>query len=388
MINKKIICRITDSFPPPWSGLNPGPYELSLAQIAQGHLVHVITKKTKDKIIDSSMDLDVHRVWGKSIFFEFSILLKFILLNKRFSFDVLHFHGSVGVILASIVRIWFPKIVISRSIHCVRKSQYKKSLVDRDKFYHLKKCLELFMERRALKNSDILLPVGKNLEDEIVSLWGIDRENCVTIGNGVNLDRFQQSKSKFELRQAYEIDSNTLVLLFVGSLNKRKNENLLIEIFESLQSHNVDVTLIIIGDGINRKSLISSAEENSKDSQKIIFIKNVHYDAISDYFSLADIFVFPSSYEGTPKVIIEAMGCGLPIVASNINAHKNIISTCNGVLVEDFSADAYTAAILSIYGDPYRISQISRTNVELVSQKMTWSIVASNCYSAYTVTGE
>jgi glycosyltransferase involved in cell wall biosynthesis len=108
-------------------------------------------------------------------------------------------------------------------------------------------------------------------------------------------------------------------LLYVGRLSNEKNlSNLIFAIKEMPQ-----LVLTLVGEGEERVNLQSLAAGSLSE---IIFLGKVAYTELPNYFARADIFVLPSFYEGHPKVILEAMAAGVPIVASDVRGINTLLT--------------------------------------------------------------
>lgn len=166
------ICRITSAFVPPWSGLGPGPYELSIGQAKLGHDVTVITKYSKGcEAIDSKAGITIYRIKVKrNLFFGLLAAVKFLSLNIRNKFDLVHGHGDSILALLLLRKLLRFKMPIVCSVHIVRKSQDKvvKKVSENwasNKYFDIQSLSELqtvpcskrdmFYERLYLKYSDM-----------------------------------------------------------------------------------------------------------------------------------------------------------------------------------------------------------------------------------------
>ena len=135
-----------------------------------------------------------------------------------------------------------------------------------------------------------------------------NKENKVTIiPNYVDLNVFKQVPSK----------NNLARICFIGRLDqKQKNILSLLEAVKGL-----DVKLDIIGSGPLEKQVISESRLNSN----IRLLGRVSNTQLPQYLNLCSAFILPSFYEGHPKALIEAMACGLPVIATNVPGINNII---------------------------------------------------------------
>ncbi len=163
-----------------------------------------------------------------------------------------------------------------------------------------------------------LTPVAlsEKVRDTIVDEYKIDPQSIPVVFNGVSLD-------KCIVKSNYELDKNKIVLLHIGRFMTVKNHIELINAVCELKKKINGITLQLIGDG-DLKSDIEKhiADCNAESFVEILGLK----DNVFPYLQKADIFILPSQYEGIPMTLIEAMGSGLPIVASNVGGIPDMIT--------------------------------------------------------------
>jgi len=125
-------------------------------------------------------------------------------------------------------------------------------------------------------------------------------------------------------------------ILNIGRLSVQKNQSLLIDSIAKSQHRN-RIQLLIVGTGELKNKLLEKAQKNKV---KLRIIDNIEYQKMPQVYQNADIFCLSSKIEGNPKVLIEAMACGRPIIASFIEANKQLIKDKdNGLLCEQNSED-------------------------------------------------
>lgn len=144
-------------------------------------------------------------------------------------------------------------------------------------------------------------------------LYGKNADFSV-IPNGINISNFSFSqKYRDELRKKYGLKKHTKVILNVGRLEEVKNQAWLIRVFEAIFEKQPDSALFIIGDGSLHDALEAKIAHSS--AKERIFLLASRAD-INKYYSLADIFALPSTFEGVPTVGIEAQASGLTCLFS------------------------------------------------------------------------
>ncbi|MGC3946015.1 MAG: glycosyltransferase [Chryseolinea sp.] len=198
-----------------------------------------------------------------------------------------------------------------------------------------KKILIPFLYRRAYK----VIAVSSSIGRELVESFGLSAERVKVIGNYYDLVALRQ-QSEQDLPARYNSWLTGTVLVNVGRLHKGKNHSLLINTFARLLQTR-DCKLVIVGDGPMRKELIDIARTNKLrvyshwddefgNDYDIYFVGEQKNPL--PFIRRTSLFVFTSSYEGFPNVLIEAMVCGTPILSSQCEGCAEVLSTTNELL--------------------------------------------------------
>ena len=216
----------------------------------------------------------------------------------------------------------------------------------------------------------------------------LDSANKITSVSTVLLERFKlnklisENKETFLTHNIYEFDKffikdrqdarkilglpeNEKIILFVGSLTRRKNIFSLIKAFSIINKSETHIRLIIIGAGVEEnflKRLVSKEELNN-----VYFLGKILPEKLTDFFNAADLFCLTSTSEGLPNVIIESMLCGTPVIGSSIDEIPHVIKDkINGFLINPNSVNEIADKIktaLTTRWDRYAI----RTSVDFLS---------------------
>lgn len=160
------------------------------------------------------------------------------------------------------------------------------------------------------------------VRESIIQYYQMDKEKIPVILNGVDL-------SKCKPKRNYSVDGN-FKILHIGRFSEQKNHRGLIEAFYAFHTQYPNSELWLIGDGI-MKNEIEEYVKNKQISGSVKFLglqNDVH-----GYLHDADIFTLPSYYEGIPMTLIEAMGSGLPIVATAVGGVPDMLNEVSAILV-------------------------------------------------------
>lgn len=158
-------------------------------------------------------------------------------------------------------------------------------------------------------------------------------------------------------------------LLYLGQLQLSKGVFELIEMFRRLLKQYPDLRLTIVGDGDISDGLKQKIAEYNL-QEKVVFTGSVSYNDVFRYYRSSTIFVFPTKREVFPLVSIEAMACGLPVVASDIPSLRESTGE-NAILLPPEDLDLWIDTLSRLLGDKDRRDELSEKGVEW-AKKFTW----------------
>jgi len=174
---------------------------------------------------------------------------------------------------------------------------------------------------------------------------GADPGRVRVLRNGVDLKLFRPL-DRTRLRAALGLAGP--VLLTVGQLVERKGVHLVIDALARLPGH----TLLVAGDGPERAALAERARRLRLEA-RVRFLGEIPHERLADLYSAADCLVLASSREGWANVLLEAMACGTPVVATAVWGTPEVVAAPEaGRLVAERSAPALAAAIRDLLAAP------------------------------------
>lgn len=216
----------------------------------------------------------------------------------------------------------------------------------------LKKNIMILAEKLVRPVTDTIL-VMNSTDYEIAKKYNLYKKSLYSIGGmGINASKFPFStqENKSYLREKYNIPKDDFLLIYVAEFSKRKNQQFLIDSMKSLISEGYNnVKLLLLGDGI----LLNNMKEYSKAlgiKDNIIF--KGYIKEVCDYYQISDICVSSSRIEGLPFNIMEAMSTGLPVIASKIKGHIDLVNPGgNGFLYEYNNINEFCNHVKILYND-------------------------------------
>lgn len=222
----------------------------------------------------------------------------------------------------------------------------------------------------AATKADAIITVADALKARLAEL-GAPAGKITTLRNGVDLNVFRPLRRE-RIRQAMDVSGP--VIASVGHLIERKGHHLVIDAL----AHIPDATLLIVGDGEEHSALRRQAKQLGL-SDRVRFCGAVPHEDMIGVYNAADVLVLASSREGWPNVLLEAMACGTPCVATNVWGNGEVISSpAAGSLAQDRSAEAIAEATNKLLAAPP-----DRSAVRAHAQAHSWEATADGMHAIF-----
>lgn len=191
-------------------------------------------------------------------------------------------------------------------------------------------------------------------------LKGFPADKKRIISNGINIGHYAvDGKKGAILRKKFHIAGGEILIGMIGRLSREKNQKMLLEAVYPIMRDNVDVKVIIVGDGPKRDELKQFGEARHM-TDRIIFT-GILQDTVPVY-SAIDIFVLSSQTEGVPLTILEAMASEVPVVATRVGGVPNIIEDGQtGFLVDSKDTQALRGRIEELINDREKGQQLAKS---------------------------
>jgi glycosyltransferase involved in cell wall biosynthesis len=201
----------------------------------------------------------------------------------------------------------------------------------------------------VFRYTDKFIAISKDILNRLLK-EGFSEDKITNIPNGVDTEMFcPMLKMEAEaLRKKFGFNEKK-VFLYSGRLVEGKGLDLLVRAIKNVAKEYKNILLVFIGSGDYQEKIADMA--SSYGLEDFVKIEGT-VDNVHEYLNASDIFVFPSFSEGMPNALLEAMACGLPVIASRIGGVFDVVEDGkSGILFEPGNVSGLASAILGLLKD-------------------------------------
>jgi len=229
-----------------------------------------------------------------------------------------------------------------------------------------------------------IIAVSESTKRDIVKFFRIPEEKIEVIYEGVS-EIYKPVKDENLLkgtRRKYDIPPSSPYILCVGTLEPRKNVARLIESFVYLKADGkIKQKLVIAGGKGWLYDDIFRTVEKFKVREEVIFTGCVPEGDLPSLYSGADLFVYPSLYEGFGLPPLEAMACGAPVVSSDVSSLPEVVGDA-GILVNPYEKEELAKSIYEVINNPELKKKMISKGIER-AKKFSWQTAARKTLALY-----
>lgn len=238
----------------------------------------------------------------------------------------------------------------------------------------------------SVRAADFVTADSENTRNELTALLDVPPERIEVVYCGVDR-RFHPIDDEAALGQVRaKYGLNFPFMLYVGTIEPRKNLGRLLRAYLQVrQQHRTQHRLVVAGGlGWLYEDVLREIDELAAEHE-VMFLGRVPDEDLPYLYSLSDLFVFPSLYEGFGMPPLEAMACGKAVVCSNTSSLPEVVGDA-GVLVSPYDVDALADAMASLLNEPERRAELGRRGVER-ARRFTWEKSAARLLEVYRRVG-
>lgn len=366
------ICVISSAKFPPEEGIGNYIYNMSKEFIKKGHSVTVITRGSLERTSYENFEgIHLYRlpflpVYPFHVHIHGVFVRKFI-KSKELDFDLIHYHTP----LPPVIKTELPTII---TVHTPMKTDT--SMVELVNPFSaavkIQGKISCLIESKLFRISDKVTSVASSVSKELGE-YGMNPADVEVIGNGVNEKLFYPINNKTGERY----------VLYTGRLSYRKGLFDFITCGINICSQCSDINFKLTGKGPLYDKLKQIVHESGYE-ERFKFLGHVEKSKLIELYQNATIFVLPSHYEGLPTTLLEAMSCGLPVVATAVSGNLDVIeSGKNGILVPIKSPDKMAQAISSLLSDENLRIKLGIAARKTIEEKYTWDTISNKILYNY-----
>lgn len=200
------------------------------------------------------------------------------------------------------------------------------------------------------RNIDAFVSISKVTKDRFLSWAKLSEGKGFILPNAIDLDRFKPGEKLMTLIDRYRLKGKT-ILMTLGRLSQEeryKGIDEILELLPRISQQIPGVAYLVGGDGTDRRRLEDKARTLGI-TDRVVFTGHIPETEKADHFRLADVYVMPSRGEGFGFVFLEAMACGIPVVASKVDGSREAVRDGTlGILVDPDNPAEIIAGILEV----------------------------------------
>jgi glycosyltransferase involved in cell wall biosynthesis len=219
--------------------------------------------------------------------------------------------------------------------------------------------LEAQRTRTVLREADFLLAISEDLRKRIVAM-GAPPNKTRTLVSGCNISVFHPM-DRLEARRKLRVDPAAETVVYVGRMDLKKGLRELVEAATKLRPNRPNLRVYLIGEGPDQ-SIIEGAIRANNAAGYFHVLPECGFDGVAVWMAAADVVTLPSYMEGCPNVVLEALACGRPVVATNVGGIPEIMNDRCGRLVPPRDPVALAHALALVLDGSWDAETISAQN--------------------------
>ena len=303
----------------------------------------------------------------KKSFYFWHIYLQFKLKKNNFNLDIVHSPENTTLFIKlkskKIVTVYdITPYVVPESFTPITLLRYK------------------LLFSKTIKTADKIIAISNRTKKDLINYFNIPAKEIEVI--------YLAADEKFKLLNKEEINGirqkynlNFPFILYVGTLEARKNIPTLIKAFYKLKKKNIEHKLVIAGKkGWKYKNIFEIMEKLNLQND-VIFTGYVPDEDLPALYNVADLFVYPSLYEGFGLPPLEAMACGTPVITSNTSSLPEVVGDA-GIMVDPYDVDGLADAMYEVLTDEGLRANMIKKGLER-TEMFSWEKCARETLEVY-----
>jgi glycosyltransferase involved in cell wall biosynthesis len=371
---------VTSEYPPIIAGISHYVYNLSNSLIKKGHKVTVITRGSwKGLLINCSKNINIYRLPYLQLYPFHAKIYQFfqsrIFRKLESNFDLVHIHHP----FSPPVNTTLPKLVTFHS----SLGELESGSIEAQNNYSLpnipKPLLSLIgkyfriYEHKVIANVDLISTVSNALANELKNHYKLIDDSINVLGNGVDTNLFTP----------VNIKDNGTYILYTGRLSWNKGLIDLIRSAKKIIQRYPDISFVITGRG-PIEHYLRELVTNMKLDNNFSFLGFVDMKRLIKTYQNASIYIFPSYYEGLPTSLLEAMACGVPVIATGVGGIPEVVNDGkNGFIVPIKNPEAIANSVIKLLENQKSRKKMGKIARKTIEENYSWDSIASKALEYY-----
>lgn len=278
---------------------------------------------------------------------------------KKHKADVLYSPANIGLIFQS-----FPTIVMIQTV-----APFDSEMIKKQNFYYrLKFNLLRILTSLSIKKARNVIFISDKARKELSRYYKLQKDNTSLIYHGRS-ELFKpdlDNRRLTEIKQKYGLDE---FILYVSNIYKYKNFLELIIAFSLIKDKiSPNLKLVLVGKSFDERytESLKTLVINEGMTDRIIFYGHIPYEELPYFYAVCRLFLYPSTCENCPNILIEAMACGAPILSSNVEPMPEICQDA-AIYFNPFSPPDIAEKIQTVLSNNILLQELKQRSLERAS---------------------
>lgn len=360
---------------PPVEGMGYYVWNLSRQLTRQGHKIHIITRGGAHPT--SRQQAKGITIWRPPFLpiYPFHVHLHALYVDLLFrrlepELDLIHLHTP----LVKHPRTRLPSLV---TVHTPMRADV--AAVSTDSLTgilaRLQGPVSYRLEQQLFDRAGKIVAVANSVAAELAA-YGVDRSRVAVLGNGVDTALFSPNGTNANTSLPY--------ILTAGRLAPRKGLEDLIQCAQLVRQQIPSVRFLIAGSGPLEGALRDEIARRNMKANVILLGHIADHRQMVELYRGAAAYLHPAHYEGLPTVLLEAMACGRPVVATAVSGALDVIQDeRNGLLTPPRCPQQLASAVLRLLADPRLGERLGAVALDTIQQRYSWEVVGRSYLDQY-----
>lgn len=286
--------------------------------------------------------------------------IQLFLLFRKEHFDVVHTHSSKAGILGRWAA-WLAAVPVR--VHTVHGWGFHPHQPT------LRRGLYVFLEKITAPITNRLITVSNENTKKGVEAGIGKKEQYQTIYSGIEIERFKKNGKGTVLKEKHHIPRGKVIIGTIGRLAEQKNPVLFVRLASRLRDQEPNCFFVMVGDGPMRKTV---EEEIERLGLKNDFLLPGLQKQVHEWVDLIDYFVITSKWEGLPRVLLQNMAAGNPVVASRTDGIEEVIRDGgNGLLLQTEDPAVWAEKVAELIHEKEKAKRLALEASKCVTEKFS-----------------